>query len=97
MNVIIIGNKEDTTLIKIDKFKKNYPDINFTISEEIVSSTKDDLIIIMKELNEYSMPGKKSIFLESEIDVGNNFFLKSFDKIDININKIKLLIDIFLD
>jgi len=97
MNVIIIGNKDDTKLIKIDKFRKTYPDIEFTISEDTVPSTKDDLIIIMKELNEYNIPGKKSIFLESEIDVGNNFFLKSFDKIDVNINKIKLLIDIFLD
>ena len=97
MNVLIIGNKEDTNLLGIENIKKNYPAINFIISEGIVESNKEDLVIIMKELDDYTIKGKKSLFLRDEIEYVNNFFLISFDTIDVNINKIKLLIDIFLD
>jgi len=97
MNVIIIGNKKDTDLIDIQNFKKNYPEDNFIISEDTnIEEDKNNLLIIMKELNNYNLKGKKSLFLENEIEHPRNFFLVSFDTIDVNINKIKLLIDIFL-
>jgi len=97
MNVIIIGNKKDTDLINLTNLKKNYPDVGFIISEDTLENTdKNNLIIIMKELESYDIKGKKSLFLETEIDHPKNFFLVSFDTVDVNVNKIKLLIDIFL-
>ena len=96
MNGIIIGNKSDTDLINIENFKKEYPNVTFTVTEEIIESKKSNLVIIMKELEDYSIKGKKSLFLTKEVEHPSNFFIISFDTIDVNISKIKHLIDIFL-
>jgi hypothetical protein len=98
MKVLIIGDKPNIDLLDLNIFKKENKNIEFITAEENITSKKDDIIFIMKELKNYSFFGKKNLFLENKININKkDFSFISFDSLEVNINKIKFLINIYLN
>lgn len=97
MKVIFISDSDFMNELNLDKIKKNYPDVEFSVANNLVESSKNDLIIFTKELESYAMNGKRSLFLENPIELKDNFFIVSFKDRETNIEKIRFLLDIFLD
>ena len=99
MTIYIIADTEKINLLDINSIMKKYPNNEFTLSSDLPeTSTKNDLLIFMKDFKSYNnIKGNKSLFLNQKVNLGNeHFIITSFNSDEINIHKIKLLLNIFL-